>query len=194
MKELSYEARRMGITLTMDVTVPWGSDQWSKFVDRKAVEPYVDYFMLMAYDEYWASSPEAGSVASLPWVEKGVKETIKLIPRNKLILGFPLYMRVWTETTTNDQVNVSSKTLSIINVDSFLREQLHLKVWDPSVGQYYMEYKEEAELKKVWLEDEDSLELKLKLVRDYDLAGAAGWRKGFEDPWLWPLMERMLKQ
>ncbi len=74
-----------------------GSDQWSKFLDREAISKYVDYVMLMAYDEHWASSPTSGSVASIGWVERGVSESLKLIPKEKLILGVPFYTRIWTE-------------------------------------------------------------------------------------------------
>jgi spore germination protein YaaH len=193
-KELSTQMHAMGMVLSVDVTVPWGSDQWSKFLDRVSMEPFVDYFMLMAYDEHWAASPIAGSVASLPWVERGVKESLKLIPKEKLILGLPLYMRVWTEKTENGKVTVSSKTLSIVNMKEFLKEQLHLKIWDPEVGQSTLNYQENGDVKKVWIEDEESLTLKLQIMRDYELAGAAVWRKGFESPWLWALMERLLKR
>ncbi len=193
-KELSKELHKIGLVLSVDVTVPWGSDQWSKFMDRKAIEPFCDYFMLMAYDEHWASSPLAGSVASLPWVTRGVAESLKLIPREKLILGLPLYMRVWTEETENGKIQVRSKTLSIKNMDSVLREYWHLKTWDPAVGQSTIFYEESGLMKKVWLEDAESLELKLQLVREYDLAGAAVWRKGFESPWFWELLEKMLKR
>lgn len=193
-EELSHAAKGMGLVLSVDVTVPWGSDQWSKFMDRQAIEPFIDYFVLMAYDEHWASSPKAGSVASLPWVEKGVVQTLELIPREKLILGLPLYMRVWTEATVEDQIKVTSKTLSIKNTETFLKEQLHLKVWDETLGQYFITYRDGSETKKVWIEDEQSLTLKLALVKTYNLGGAALWRKGFEQPWIWELMGDILKQ
>ncbi|MCK9907282.1 glycosyl hydrolase family 18 protein, partial [Frankia sp. Cpl3] len=80
-----------------DVTIKSSSDRWSRFYDRAALAKVVDYMMVMTYDEYWASSPVAGSVASLPWVEKGLQGVLEEVPNEKLILGVPFYTRLWKE-------------------------------------------------------------------------------------------------
>ena len=84
--------------------------QGTSFYNRKVVSEYVDYFCLMAYDEHWSTCPEAGSVASLPWVEKGITETLKDVPANKLVLGIPLYTRRW-EVDKNNKVNSVKHTI-----------------------------------------------------------------------------------
>lgn len=97
-KKLSAGAHAYGLQLSMDVTPPSDSPNWSLVYDRAALSPYLDYMMVMAYDEYGRTSPVAGPVASYPWVEKAVENTLQSVPADKVILGMPLYMRLWYES------------------------------------------------------------------------------------------------
>ncbi len=137
-----FLCRKQNLVLSIDVTVPWGSDQWSKFLDREAISKYVDYVMLMAYDEHWASSPTSGSVASIGWVERGVSESLKLIPKEKLILGVPFYTRIWTEKISNGKTKVSSKSIGMQYVDKYLSDKNESLKWDKDAGQFLAEYKD----------------------------------------------------
>src|SRR5690606_30297723 len=113
MRELTPLLHEAGLTVSIDVTFAGGSDTWSKFLDRPTLGSIVDYMMVMAYDEHWAASPVAGSVASLPWVEKGMRAMIEQqgVPAEKLLLGVPLYTRIWTEETVDGKKKVSSKAV-----------------------------------------------------------------------------------
>ena len=98
-QEISKALKTQGLIISIDVTIPSNSGYWSKCYDRKAIAEVVDYVMLMAYDEHGAASEVSGSVASLPWVEDGIQKTLQEgVPEKKLILGMPLYMRLWQET------------------------------------------------------------------------------------------------
>lgn len=41
---------------------------------------------------------------------------------------------------------------------------------------------------QVWLEDYDSVKVKLDVMRTYDLAGVAQWKLGLETPEVWDLI------
>lgn len=195
-RELTPYLHEQGLVVSMDVTIKSLSERWSLFYDRKALAEVVDYMMVMTYDEHWASSPKAGSVASLPWVENGLKGVLEEVPRDKLLLGIPFYTRLWTETRQADgSIEVTSKALSMPAIESWLKEKGVTPVYDEQSGQMYAEVKESDQVTyKVWLENEVSLKKRIELVKKYDLAGIASWRRGFERPDIWPVIDEELKK
>ncbi len=195
-RELTPYLHEQGLVVSMDVTIKSLSERWSLFYDRKALAEVVDYMMVMTYDEHWASSPKAGSVASLPWVEKGLKGVLEEVPRDKLLLGIPFYTRLWTETRQADgTVQVTSKALSMPAIESWLKEKGAEPVYDEQSGQMFAEVKESDQITyKVWLENEVSLKKRVELVKKYDLAGIASWRRGFERPDIWPYIDEEMKK
>jgi len=175
--KLSEITEMMGITLSIDVTIPGGSDQWSKVYNRRVLSNYVDYMMLMVYDEFWASSKTSGPVASIPWAIEGIENTLEEVSNDKLVLGIPGYMRVWKETGGN----VVSSTLSIINRDNYLKENGFESVYLQDLKINYTEKNIDGTLYRIWIEDKTSIEQRLEMVDLYNLPGIAVWRRGFMD-------------
>ena len=173
------------IRTSLDVTVPWGSDMWSKVYDRKNLSKYVDYMCLMAYDEYWAYSKTPGPVASLPWVEKAIVKSLELIPREKLILGIPFYMRKW-EVRNNRAVDSGA-----IGFNSFekIKELNGNIVYDESSGQNFIEYSEDGKVYKIWIEDELSIEKRFNLAGKYKLNGVGIWSRIFANDKTWEIVK-----
>ncbi|MCK8061027.1 MULTISPECIES: glycosyl hydrolase family 18 protein [unclassified Fusibacter] len=192
--KLNEKTQELGIVLSVDVTRPGGSDNWSKFINRADVARVADYVILMAYDEHWATSEVSGSVASIPWVEESIKLTLKEVPKHKLILGVPTYMRVWTETKVEDSIKVSSSALSMKNMADFLLKYDVYKSYDEKIGQTYYEMQGDGEdtVLRIWAEDERSVTNRLKLISKYDLAGVASWRHGFEVSAFWDWVNEKL--
>lgn len=186
-EKLSDALRRVGKWVSVDVTVPEGSDQWSKVYDREALSGAVDYMFLMAYDEHWASSSKAGSVASRDWVVTGIEKSLALIPREKLILGMPLYTRIWEEAGASKKV--SSSTLSYLRSEDWLKDKNLTPVYDPKTGQNYVEYQAGASKFKVWLEDETSLTMRLDLMEHYKLPGLGFWSVDFASEEVWEIIK-----
>lgn len=188
-KELSEALRANGLTVSIDVTIPGGSLNWSQVYDRKAIEPHVDYVAVMTYDEHWSSSPLAGSVASIGWVERGIAATLEEVPPEKVLLGVPLYTRLWEESSRADgSISVTSRAMGMQFIRRTLEENGITEdqwEWLNDTGQYYAEYETEGKRYRVWLEDERSLALKATLIEKYGLAGFAAWRKDFEVPEVW---------
>lgn len=188
-QEISKALKPQGLIISIDVTIPSNSGYWSKCYDRKAIAEVVDYMMLMAYDEHGAASEVSGSVASLPWVEDGIQKTLQEgVPEKKLILGMPLYMRLWQET----KGKAKAKTLSMAQADKVIQEKGLVPVWLSKEGQYYFEYQEKNTRYRVWQENRRSLALKASLVNRYNLAGGAYWRSTLEIEDVWPALAETL--
>jgi len=181
-EQLQYQNLRT----SLDVTVPWGSDQWSKVYDRVELSKLVDYMCLMAYDEFWASSKKAGPVASMAWVEKGITESLKLIPREKLVLSVPLYMRTWAIQSNGNAKSKSMGWKTASGIKENFKDQI---VYDEKSGQNFVAYKQEGTNYKLWLEDAYSMKKRMDMVDKYDLPGVALWSKVFANDEAWEIIE-----
>jgi spore germination protein YaaH len=187
MRELSPMLREQGLIVSVDVTPKSNSEMWSAFLDRQALGEVVDYMMVMSYDEHWASSPTAGSVASLPWVENSIRRIIveDNVPPSKLILGIPLYTRIWSETSEGGSTKVSSKTAGMKTIRELLDKLKLEPTFDASTGQHYVEYKEDGVKKRIWIEDEVSVKARVDLSKELNLAGTGSWTRSFAVPEIW---------
>ncbi|HEX7056731.1 MAG TPA: glycosyl hydrolase family 18 protein [Bacilli bacterium] len=195
-REFTPLAHEQGLVVSIDVTVRGGSEMWSQFYEREALGEIVDYMIVMAYDEHWASSPQAGSVASLPWTEKGVADIIKFdhVPAEKLLLGVPLYTRIWTEKTVDGKTEVSSKAISMAAVSQIIAEKKLKPTFDQKSGQYYVEFGENGAKNKIWIENAASMQSRIQIVKKYGLAGIASWSRNFDTPEIWNAIADALKQ
>lgn len=195
-RELTPLAHEQGLVISIDVTPKSNSEMWSVFLDRKALGETVDYMMVMTYDEHWASSPKAGSVASLPWVERSIVRILEEdgVPPSKLLLGIPLYTRVWTETKQKDgSIKVRSRALGMEAVEKLIRDRGLQPEFDPKTGQNYVEYETDEGLNRIWIEDETSIRARAELVKKYGLAGVASWQRGFQKPGIWQVLHETLE-
>lgn len=183
---LRQYTEKQGLYLSIDVMIP---ASWTVEYDRAALSELVDYIAVMTYDEHWSSSTVAGSVASYGWVKNAVKNTLKDVPSEKLLLGIPLYTRLWIEA--NEQV--SSQSLSMDQVRQLVEDKRLKTEWLDEEKQYYIEYEEDNKSYKVWIEDSRSLAHKLGLVEKYNLGGSASWRKGFEEDQVWKIFQDIVK-
>ncbi|SDY80785.1 Glycosyl hydrolases family 18 [Tindallia californiensis] len=195
-QRLSEKLREQGLVVSIDVTIPGGSLNWSQVYDREQIAPLVDYVCVMTYDEHWGSSPVAGSVASIGWVENGIKNTLKEVPAEKVVLGLPFYTRLWEESKKSDgSIDVSSRALGMEYAKSILEEHhIYEKDWKwiEETGQFYAEYESEGNRYRIWLEEERSIAKKAALIEKYELAGFAGWRKGFEISSIWDVLKEAI--
>ena len=190
--ELEPRLKEIGMTLSVDVTAPDGSETWSMCFDRNVIGDVPDYIVFMAYDEYGASSNKAGTTAGYDWVELGIKKFIETeeIKEEKIILAIPLYTRVWTEDSSG---KITSKnTVSMKNTYSVIPNGVE-KQWNDSLKQYYVEYKDGNNTKKIWIEDETSLKEKISLIKKYKLGGVASWQKGMETDNFWKFLKNEIQ-
>ncbi|MCI9503431.1 MAG: SH3 domain-containing protein [Hungatella sp.] len=180
-RELSVSCRNEGVILSVDNYVPAG---YNAFYNRAEQGRVVDYVIIMGYDEHFAGG-EAGSVASYPFVKSGIENTLKLVPKEKVINAVPFFTRVWTENGDK----TTSSALGLEGAAAWVEEKQVELFWDEDTGQSYGELETDEGLKRIWLEDAQSLELKMDLIRDYDLAGVACWKLGFEPSSIWDVVK-----
>jgi spore germination protein YaaH len=193
-RELYPLAKEQGLYVSVDVTVPDGSDTWSKCYDRKALAESVDYICLMTYDQHWASSPKAGSTAELEWVEENLLKTLNEVPKEKLLLGIPLYTRLWIEEVIDGETKIASKALNITSAWDEIENNEAAVVWNDISGQYQSSFEKEGKKYYMWIEDSDAVNMKTSLVHKYDLAGACVWAANFADKEVFNIFQRNLKE
>ncbi|MDU0329080.1 MULTISPECIES: glycosyl hydrolase family 18 protein [Paenibacillus] len=195
MRELRPLAEEQGLIVSIDVTPKSNSEMWSAFLDRRALAEVVDYLVLMAYDEHWAASPVAGSVASLPWVRSSVTRILEEddVPPSKLILGIPLYTRVWTETVKDGKTEVSSKAIGMDKVQQIIAEKKLKPRFSEETEQNYVEYKDKEGLHRIWLEDAESLKRRVEVAKSMKLAGIATWTRAFASDEAWETLREIVK-
>lgn len=188
--ELEPKLNEIGKILSVDVTAPDGSPEWSLCYDRYTIGKVADYIIFMGYDQYGESSNKAGTTAGCGWVEENVRKFLgqEGVAPEKLILGMPFYTRLWREN--NGKVTSSAKGMN--QIESTLPSGIE-KTWDDNLKQYYVEYGQNGYTYKMWIEDEKSFSAKLDLVSEYNLAGAGYWRKGFETNDIWNLIAEKLE-
>lgn len=185
--ELAPRLHELGLTLSVDVTAPDGSETWSLCFDRNVIGNVADYIIFMGYDQNGVSSTKAGTVAGADWVELNIKKFLgqEGVESNKLILGIPFYTRLWQETD-------GTLTSSVVNMRSVTIPEGVEKKWDENTKQYYIEYEQDGTLYKMWIEDEESIKAKLDLINQYNLAGAGFWSKDRESNTIWNIIKEKL--
>lgn len=185
--ELAPRLHELGLTLSVDVTAPDGSETWSLCFDRNVIGKVADYIIFMGYDQNGTSSTKAGTVAGADWVELNIKKFLgqEGVDKSKLILAMPFYTRLWKETD-------GTLTSSVVNMRSVTVPESTEKTWDENTKQFYIEYEKDGAIYKMWIEDEESLKAKLDLVNRYDLAGAAYWSKDRELNTVWNIIDEKL--
>lgn len=186
LKELSTVCRREKLVLSVDNYVPTPA---AAYYDWKSQGEVVDYVVIMAYDEHYAGSEVAGSVASYGYLTDAVDEIVKLVPNRQVIMAVPFYTRLWTEKTVDGTWTLTSSALGMQAAQAELTKNKVTPEWDLQTRQYYAEYQKGSEINRIWLEEEDSLREKLLYIKGADLAGAAVWRLGLETPQIWKLFD-----
>ncbi|RRJ61995.1 glycosyl hydrolase [Paenibacillus oralis] len=194
-RELRPLAEEQGLIVSIDVTPKSNSEMWSAFLDRAKLGEAVDYMILMAYDEHWAASPVSGSVASLPWAESSATRILQEdgVPPEKLILGVPLYTRIWTETEKDGKTEVSSKAIGMKRAQEIIAEKKLKPRLSEETGQNYVEYSDKEGLHRIWLEDATSLARRVELAKSLDLAGIAAWNRSFASDDAWDVLGEIIK-
>lgn len=186
-RELSVVCHDNDLIISVDNYVPTA---YTAFYNRKEQGRYVDYVIIMGYDEHPANSDVAGSVASLGFVEQGIADTLDSVEESKVINGIPFYARGWA---TKDG-DVSVKTLAMGSQKQFIKERGIEVQWDETYGQYYGQNTIDGTSYEIWMEDAQSLKEKLSVMKEYGIAGVASWKLGLETDDVWAVIEEYVNQ
>lgn len=179
-RELSVSCRQKGLVLSVDNYVP---SPYSAFYNRREQGIVADYVIIMGYDEHYAGG-DAGSVASISYVKDGIENTLKEVPKEKVINAVPFYTRVWTV----NEGKTTSKAYGIADARQWVADNHVDLTWDQELGQFYGSTVNGNGEQYIWMEDEKSMALKIGLVKEFDLAGVACWKLGFESSDIWDIV------
>ena len=180
LRELSIECHKNNLVLSVDNPVP---EDFTSHYDRAEQGRVVDYVIIMGYDEHYVGS-EAGSVASLPWVEQGIQDTLDEVPAKRVINAIPFYTRLWRTTGGN----VTSEAIGMDQAQQTIADNNVETYWDKTTSQNYGKYDIDNSTYQIWIEDAQSVAEKVKLVSKYDLAGVSAWKLGFENSGIWKVI------
>ncbi len=180
----------MGLQVTLSIPAKVADnprDLWSGAFDYAALAPLADLIMLMTYDEH-TPGQAAGPVASAGWVEQVIRYALTAIPASKILMGIPQYGYDWLYGTTR------ARALSIPAITRLIQQRGATVVWDEVARVPYFLYWDDQGLQRVvYYENAESLKFKLEIMKRHGVRGIAIWKLGMEDPEIWPLIERELR-
>lgn len=183
LRELSVQCRKNGLTLSIDNYVPLNSANYNRLDIQGQV---ADYVIIMGYDEHWGGCGEAGSVASINYVSGGIDRTLEQVPAEKVVNALPFYTRVWRTEGTQ----VTDDAIPLCNMADYLKRigKKDAAVWDETTCQNYLEWQSGEAVYQIWLEDVESLRVKLNVMNNRGIGGVAVWRLGYGTPAVWELV------
>ena len=190
-RKLSEAAHAAGLTVSIDL--PRGSVLWNHQTafDHEKLHAYVDYVIIMAYDQFYSGSASPGPVSGLGWAEQGVEEFLSYgIPRSKLMLGVPFYIRLW-EVDANGKL-LSNRAVFMSQAEALLKDATELSVAsDPQYGLDKVQFAKDGKRYVFWMENVATALKRVDIAKKHDLAGIAAWRLGYEPAELWTELLRV---
>lgn len=182
LRELSIQTHANNIVLSVDNYAPTASTMYYNRAEQGLV---ADYVVIMGYDEHWSSSQVAGSVASINFVEQGILNTMEEVPAEKIINAIPFYTRLWKTSGGT----VSCETIGMDLAENWANTSGVELYWDNETCQYYGEIQKDGTLYQIWMEDSESIQVKLSVMEANNIAGVAEWKLDFENPVVWDVIE-----
>ena len=186
-RELSVSCRTQGLVLSIDAYVP----TYTKYLGRAELARTADYIVCMCYDEHTSGSETAGSVSSLPFVQKGIRDTLKEVPPEQTVIALPFFTRLWK---VNENAAPTSSAMGMGEAAAWLSENAANVVWDEETGQNYAEAKGVDGTSEIWIEDAQSISEKMKEVTAAGCAGVAEWKLGLETQDIWQVISDHLAE
>ena len=187
LRELSIQCRANNLVLSVDNYVPFN---FNDYYNREEQGVVADYVIIMGYDEHWHGSNEPGSVSSIKYVRNGIEKMMEEVPSKKIVNALPFYTILWKITGAE----VSDDYVTMVNQSSLISNLGITTAWNEETCQNYGELVSGDTTYQIWLEDEDSIEVKLNVMKNYDLGGVAAWRLGYESPAIWNTISSYVSQ
>jgi len=181
---LSASLHERGLLLT--IAIPAKRSEWeAPGYDFAGIGRVCDSITIMTYDEHY-SGGEAGPIASLPWMTEALDYAVRYIPRDKILLGIPVYGYDWSSESTG--------MLPMRDIPELVARTNARTLWsDPAVEPYFYYWQKRVK-HTVWYENELSAKIRFAFVKSYRLRGIAIWRLGYETSRFWQELTTKLKK
>lgn len=186
LRELSIECRNKGLVLSIDNYVPFNFNDYYRLDIQGEV---ADYVLIMGYDEHWHGSKDPGSVASISYVSDGLDRTLQEVPANKVVNALPFYTILWKTEGTD----VTDEYITMRNEADFMSKAGVSAEWDEVTCQNYAEWTSGSVNYQIWLEDAESIAVKLNMMTTKNIGGVAVWRLGYGTQAAWELINAYLQ-
>lgn len=169
----------------------WHYANWGGAFDLKALGELVDMLCLMTYDQHTFTTMP-GPVAGMPWVSAQLDAALKLVPREKLALGIPVYGYHWFASTPADggprafdKPSLNAAFIDAVDVQKLARTYNGRFAWDDYDRSASMVFYRDNVREWVYYTDGRTFGERYDLVKKQRLAGFASWVLGSEDPAIW---------
>ncbi|MFG6369936.1 MAG: SH3 domain-containing protein [Lachnospiraceae bacterium] len=187
LRELSIETRKRGVVLSVDNYVP---SEYTAHYNRKEQGIIADYIIIMGYDEHYVGGGAAGSNASIQFVENGIANTKQVVPAEKIINAIPFYTRIWESGPDG----LKASTLTMNAQSDWVARTGVTPTWVEESCQNYVEYQVNDTLYQCWLEDLESIRVKLQVMKNQGIKGVASWKLGLETSAVWDVIADYMTQ
>jgi len=147
--------------------------------DYEKILPIVDRILVMAYDEHWSGSAP-GSVASMSWCQRVADYSLRVIGREKLIMGIPFYGRAWGDHNP-------SRALVYASIEDLINEKEVREIRREN-GIPAFDYDVSVKV-KVYYEDHYSLATRMDMYKSQGIASVGFWRIGQETTEIWKYLK-----
>lgn len=185
LRELSTKCRNNGLVLSVDNYVP---APYNRYYDLEEQGKIADYIIIMAYNEF-TGSDGIGPVSSLGFVKDAIQNTLEKVPEKKTIIAIPFYTKLWKEARDG---SITSENLAMTRAAQVFTDNNIEKEWDANYGYHYGEYEKDGSIYRIWLEDDKSIEEKMKAIYDAKTGGVAAWKLGLEKESIWDVVIKYL--
>lgn len=186
LRELSIQCRNKGLVLSVDNYVPFNFNDYYRLDIQGEV---ADYVIIMGYDEHWHGSKDPGSVASINYVSEGLDRTLQEVPANKVVNALPFYTILWKTEGTD----VTDEYITMRNEADFMSRAGVTAEWNEETCQNYAEWTSGSATYQIWLEDAESIAVKLNMMSTKNIGGVAVWRLGYGTQAAWELIHAYLQ-
>lgn len=150
----------------------------------------VDFIIPMTYEWGWAGGPPL-AIAPIQEVRGALDYAVTVVPREKIMMGVPLYGRdwriPWQEGT--QAVGISPQAA----VEQAIRYGVEIRYDEISECPYYRYTDAYGQQHEVWFEDARSMQAKFNLVKEYGLLGISYWVLGSPFPQNWHVQQENFK-
>jgi len=159
--------------------IDYPSDLWSGAYDYAAIGKAADQIILMTYDEHGLGTTQ-GPIASAGWVDRVITFAVGKIPKEKIVMGFPVYSFDWG----SNKPLIPDYLSYVQTVDRAKKMGVQI-ITDPSAKVPQFIYTANGVRHEVFFENVGSLRIKMDYALQHKLHGVAIWRLGMEDPAIW---------